>query len=241
MKRLINSVALLIILLFISHMGFAQGKTLSGEGSVVSKKIELSEITKIGLGIPAEVYLTQGNKQKIEIKGQQNIIDIIQTEVKNGGWEIKTADNVRLKNIEKIEIHITMKSIESLAVGGSGSISGTNQFGNIINLNLSIGGSGNIKLNVEAQEIASSIGGSGKISLSGKAESLKVSLSGSGNVNADGIEVNNCEVSSSGSGDVAIHVKNKLKVSLAGSGNVRYNGTPQISSTVVGSGKVYTM
>ncbi len=211
-------------------------QNIKGEGSAVSKNIDLPTITGIGLGIAADVYIKHGSTQKITIKGQQNIIDNIKTDVKGGSWNIEFKKQV--KNHDDIKIYITMNTIKDLSIGGSGSIDCEDKFTNLGDLNLSIGGSGDIKLNADAKDINCSIGGSGEIELEGSGDKLSISIGGSGDVEAFDMEVKECTISSAGSGDIKVNVANKLEASLVGSGDVTYKGSPKVSSSIVGSGDV---
>src|SRR5690606_20865911 len=149
---------------------------ITGTGIEVTKNIDLATITGIGLGINADVFIKQGAKQEITIKGQQNIIDNIKTKVTDGTWRIEFDKNVRKH--EKIEIRITLSELKSLAVGGSGEITGEGKFKNVNELDLSIGGSGEIDIDVEAKKITCSLGGSGEMELAGSCNDLSISLSG---------------------------------------------------------------
>jgi len=214
----------------------AQWAKIEGEGPVVTKTIELNEFHHLGLGISADVILTQGSKQEVRIKAQQNIIDNIKTKVKGNSWSIDFDENA--KDYKNITIYITLPTLESIAIGGSGNISTTNKFDNSDRMDISIGGSGDVSLDLTSKKVNISIGGSGKVDLDGKGESMNISIGGSGDVAAFNFEVNNCDVSSAGSGKIDVNVSDKLDVSLVGSGDVRYKGNPKVKSSIVGSGDV---
>ena len=213
--------ALLLCSAFTLQFAHAQwGKGIKGEGPIVKKEISLSAIEGIGLGISGTVYLTQGSSQKIEIEAQQNIIDNIKQEVKNGSWSINYHKNVN--GHDGVKIYVTLPNVKSLSIGGSGKILGQNSFNNLGNLALSIGGSGMIEL-------------------AGNAQNVKVSIGGSGSVKAGKLKTETCEVSIGGSGDCYVEVSESLKASVAGSGDVYYKGRPKVRSSIAGSGRVESM
>jgi len=218
--------------------GDISAQWVKGSGKIVSETIDMAKITGIGLGISGEVFVKQGSKQNIEIKGQKNIIDLIKKRPKGKTWSIEFERGVKVKNYESLEIYITLEELEGISIGGSGSVTGKGSFTNLDDLGISIGGSGDVKLDVEAREISCSIGGSGEVELSGEADELSVSIGGSGDVEAIDLKVKECTVSSAGSGSVNIDVSNLLEVSLVGSGDVKYKGKPKVKSSIVGSGDV---
>ncbi len=196
------------------------GNGVSGEGKKVTKTLDIDDFTGIGVSIGAEVHLRQGNKQKVEIKAQQNIIDLIDRDVRNGKWKVRLEKGTNLKRHDGIDVYITLPMIDELSVAGSGSITGETDFKNIDDLEVSIAGSGEVTLN-------------------GSGEDLEVSIAGSGDVDLAGFKVDDCEVSIAGSGDCEINVSGSLQVSIAGSGDVKYKGDPdKVKSSIAGSGDV---
>lgn len=234
MKKVNLFLPFLAICLFCLNCTEAQ---VRGQGSTVTETINMSKITAIGLGISANVYVKSGSSQKIEIIGQANIIDLLNKEPRGESWSIKFKKGTKVKNYDKLEIHVTLTELEALSIGGSGNIvcEGTFKSDDVA---LSIGGSGNIKLSIDADDLACSIGGSGDMELSGNADDIRISIAGSGDINAFDLKVESCSVSTAGSGDVEISVSSKLDVSLVGSGDVTYKGSPKVKKTIVGSGDV---
>lgn len=212
------------------------GKGVKGKGPIVTKTLDLSEISGIALGINAKVFLTQGNRQSVKVEAQENLIEILKTKVSGGTWKIGFHENV--SNHKTIKIYITLNTLEKVAVGGSGSIEGTNHFPNIDDLSVAVSGSGKVALDVEASEISSAVSGSGNIYLEGKANTHRIAVSGSGGVSAYDLESADCKVAISGSGDCELNVKNDLRATVSGSGDIYYKGNPNVRSKVSGSGDI---
>jgi hypothetical protein len=235
----------IILLSIFSFLAFAtikiNAQTVKGKGPIVSQRVNMTDISELNLGISANVYLTQGRTQSIEIKGQQNIIDLLNKESDGGKWNIEFPRNSKVSFDKKLEIHITLSTIETLNLGGSGSFYGQNKFKNLENVRFNIGGSGSIEFALEAEELVCNIGGSGNMDLEGSANSIEINLGGSGSIKAEDFSVAKAKVNSAGSGSVTIDVSNKLDVSLAGSGGVKYKGDPKIKQTIIGSGKVRSL
>jgi len=212
------------------------GKGIKGKGPMVTKTLDLSEISGIALGINAKVYLTQGNRQSVKIEAQENLIEILKTRVSGGTWKIGFHENV--SNHKTIKIHITLNTLDKVSVGGSGAIEGTNHFPNIDELDVAVSGSGKIALDVEATEINTAVSGSGKIYLEGSTNKHRIAVSGSGGISAYDLESADCKITISGSGDCKVNVRNDLRATVSGSGDVYYKGNPNIRSKVSGSGDI---
>ena len=115
---------------------------IQGEGDIVKQEITLDPIRGIDLRFSGNVILTQGSAQNIVLEGQQNILDNIRREVKNGFWDISFEKDVR--NAKNVTVHITLPSIEKLNLSGSGSIHSSNKFNGLQKLEINLAGSGGI-------------------------------------------------------------------------------------------------
>lgn len=210
--------------------------SIKGEGEVVKQEITLPAIDGISLEFSGDVVLTPGSTQKIVIEGQQNIIDNIRREVRDGTWRISFDKNV--KDAKPVIVYMTLPTIEDVVLSGSGSIRSTGKFSNLNDLEIAVSGSGDISLEIDAQETDLAISGSGGVKLSGSAKTLEIAISGSGDVNAADLVTSGCEISISGSGDAQVKVNGDLETAISGSGDVHYSGNASVKAKISGSGSV---
>ncbi len=227
---------------------------IKGIGNTITQEVIIENFDKIDMTIDADVVFIKGDVQKVEIEGQQNIIDNIKTKVKSGKWYIEYYKNV--SKHEPVTIYITIPEITEIIISGSGDIYSDDTF-DTDDLTLKIPGSGNIDLSVNSDDVDLSISGSGNIYLSADSEDVNVSISGSGNICLKGGTIKqdisisgsgdyNCfsffskktDVNISGSGSCEVLVQDDLFVRISGSGNVYYRGDPTINSVISGSGDV---
>ena len=238
--KAIQFYAIMVLALFVSSFSLnaqkSWGNKTDGKGPIISKDFDLDKFNSIGLGISGDLVLTQGSSQSVRIEAQANIIDLISTDVNRSDWNIKFTE--RVGNHKGITIYVTMQSLEELSLGGSGNITSTNKFKDLDDVDISLGGSGSISIDMVVKDLDVSLGGSGDINLGGSCNELEVSLAGSGSIKAFELSSKTCEVSATGSGNIDVSVKNALEVSLVGSGDVRYRGNPEVETTIMGSGSV---
>lgn len=212
-----------------------------GNGKVIEERKEVKDFTSVELAVPGNLFLTQGNEYSFLIKADEDLLKRIEVEVEGGRLKIRTPRglNFSFRN-EKVEVHITMPSIEGLAIAGSGNIEAVTPI-NAEGLKTSIAGSGNIKItNLIVASLSTSIAGSGDIILAGKgnATEVTINIAGSGDVLVHGIEFENASVSIAGSGNASVEAKENLKARVAGSGDILYKGNPLVDAKVSGSGKI---
>lgn len=212
---------------------------IDGKGPVVEKELQLSNFSGVSLNISADVYLKQGNTQSVRVSAQQNIIDLLETNVEDNIWKIKTEENI--DDHAPIKIYITVPRMTYVKLSGSGDIYTENTFtGNDV-VEVGISGSGDLRFKTTARSIQAAISGSGDIELDGSTEDLSISISGSGDIDAKELMSGNCEVRISGSGGAKVHATKNLNVRVSGSGDVYYKGSPNVQSRISGSGDLQTM
>lgn len=181
----------------------------------------LTGFTSIGLGMPIMVHVTQGD-YKVEVSGISDIDSKMKIEVKDKTLRINSSKKYKNKNWsnkDKIVVRVQMPTIKGLSVAGSGDISVDDRFENLGDLDISIGGSGDVRMQ-------------------GSAKMVAISVAGSGDVDAGDLKSAGCEISIAGSGDVVVGESKSLEISIAGSGDVSYKGEPQIKKSIAGSGDV---
>ncbi len=238
MKNILNILFICTLIGMSSTISCSQnwGNGEKGKGDIISKDLNLDNFTGVELAISGDVILTKGSSQKVRVEGQQNIIDLLNTDISNNTWKIGFDKNV--SDYKKLTIHITIPTLTTIGVSGSGSINSTNAFENLNNLDIFVSGSGNIKLDATAQSMKTRVSGSGNISLKGTSNSQDIKISGSGDVRAFNLKVDEASVIISGSGECELDVSKKLEVQISGSGDVTYKGSANTKSKITGSGDV---
>ncbi len=254
MKKSI-SLSIIVILLSINFVGCQGGIfAISGEGEIVTQQIDVSEFEAVELAGEFDVEISYGDGYEMKVEGHQNIIDRLELEYSNGDLEIKLKRG-NYRNID-MKIFLTVPTIDGVKLSGSGNIV-FNKFVNLGELNIKISGSGNIISNdtviaqttdfeisgsgdidfiLESEKVYSTISGSGNVNLTGVADSHEITISGSGSYNCFNFITENTNITISGSGDCSVFVNAILDISISGSGDVYYKGSPEISSTILGSG-----
>jgi len=199
------------------------------------------------------VYISHDTIYQVVVEAETNLIPHILTRVNGDKLIIDTKEsltthlpvNIYIKTpyVKYVELSgsglVSLDSLESdnlrLELDGSGDIRGQV---NCNDLYTDIDGSGNIALEATCFSIESRISGSGDISLLGKADKGEFKISGSGNINAFDFELKECKANISGSGDIYTNVSSMLDASISGSGSIYYIGNPQVIINISGSGSV---
>lgn len=237
MKNKISGFAYLLFIIGISISSCSIiNPCAEAEGEVVTREVMLDKFSKIELTGASKVSLRQGEPQLVRITATQNIIDLLNRDVKSDEWEIKFKRCI--ETAEDISIEITIPEIEELSVEGSGSIKGDGIISSNL-LELSVDGSGELDLTIDTKELESEINGSGDLKLKGNTKTHDIEINGSGDVEAYELTSDEATIEINGSGDVKVDVSYSLDVEVNGSGDVYYKGNvKKIDSDINGSGKL---
>lgn len=237
-----NRMALILGALLISSFTHAQwGKKIKGNGQMVTVERTTEAYDGISVSGWFDVDLVDGKEGEIILNGEENLLEHIRTEVKNGTLVIKVEKGVQLNPSRAnngIRITVPVEAINAVSFSGSGEITGKKAL-KAEDFTTSMSGSGDISLEIHTNTLTASMSGSGDIHLSGKAHYFEVSISGSGDIKAYDLDAQNVEATVSGSANIDITVRETLKARVSGSGDITYRGNPsKIDTKASGSGDI---
>lgn len=219
MKTKMNLLAILLLTGLIFNVSISDAQ-IRGNGNVISEERSVGTFTGIELDNSVDVFITKGNSNTIVVKADENLLPIISTKVSDGVLEISTKKS--FTRAEKLEVHVSMSSIDRINNSGSGNISCKGGIpGN--NLHIHINGSGDLEGDFDVKNMELKINGSGDAVISGVRGQLQIQISGSGDVEVEDLQLESCSLRIMGSGDV------QLKGSTA-SFNVRQNGSGDVNA-----------
>ena len=215
------------------------GARTVGSGKLASETRAVGGFHAVELAVHGTVDITQGDKEELVVEAEDNILPLVETEVKPDGTLFLT-----LKSNEDIETHkplsfkLSVKALDKMVLTGSGNIRVAGRLA-AESETIKLPGSGNITVdNLETGALTVLLEGSGNIKVGGGASSQQVRGDGSGTYAAAALKTATAKVAVDGSGDCKVRAEKTLEVSIAGSGEVSYHGHPELRQRVTGSGEV---
>jgi hypothetical protein len=191
---------------------------IQGSGKLASESRNVSGFTSINLQGSANVNVTFDGTESAVVEADDNILPFIETRVQNGQLVIATKPNVSFTTNNPVRVNVTMKSLDSLTLSGSGNIFVSGLSGDAIKISLP---------------------GSGNITVAGSANSVAITLGGSGMVTCKDLQAHTVNVNLSGSGNVSVFASESLDATIRGSGNIQYGGNPaKVNKSIPGSGNI---
>ena len=198
--------------------------SVKGNGKVVEEKRKAGKFDAIKVSRGMNVYISQGNENRILVKADENLLEFIETDIDNNTLKISTSQGIRKASSKKVFVTVReIKSIRSLA--GSNVFSETQL--NAKDLALSGSAGSNIKVDVNAENLDVSASAGSNVKISGNANSFVGKASAGSNIKAEDLKTTDCDVKTSSGANIWIHVSDELLANANSGGNIFYFGNPE--------------
>lgn len=209
--------------------------TIDGNGEVVNETRGVSSFDKIDISGGFEVLLNQGSEEKLELEIDKNLIDFIETKVKNNTLYISSKKPIG--NAESLRIYITVVNVDEIEASGAIELKNKGTY-KTDDLEIDISGAADVDLNLEVENLTMNMSGASETTLSGNANNFDIEISGAGDLDAKKLKTRNTTVDISGAGSAIVYAKKTLKIEVSGAGSVQYKGNPKIEKSISGAGSV---
>lgn len=236
MKKTITLLAFLFVT--ITNAQNWDKEKITGNGNQITITRTTESYDKISTAGSFNIELVSGKEGNITIKGDENIINHIVTEVNGNELKIYFEKNKSYNYKEQITILVPFEEISEISFIGSGKMITKNAI-TANSFEAKMAGSGDCYLEINAKKITAKIAGSGVLKISGTTDELEAKVAGSGDLNCAKLSTKNADVGVAGSGSLEVNCTNNLKAGVAGSGSIQYIGKPKfIEKNIVGSGDI---
>lgn len=211
---------------------------IKGNGEVTTDKRQVTGVSGLTVSGPMQVEVRVGTAASLEITGDSNLLNLVQTQVNGETQKIWIDDKFNSSN--PIRVVYTVPAMTELTSNGSGRLMVNGLNGG--NLTVRNYGSRSINLDGRVSRIDIVNTGSGSINALGLVSNdAKVSLQGSGSLNLGAVNGNELAVSTNGSGSV--HASGNVRNLIAqthGSGSLELSAVKSLSADLnsYGSGSV---
>jgi hypothetical protein len=226
MKNISQFIILVLFITGITVMSVANTgneNTITGNGNVVTQKrtIESFHALKVSGGI--DVILTQGIDISLQVEADENLLENIKTEVKNGVLNIYSEKNIR--NAKTMQIHLTFNKIDAITASGGCDITSKEKL-SFSSLQTDLSGGCDIKLEFKAENLMCKNSGGCDAYFKGEAAECSLNVSGGSDFKGSDFRVTNCKIVASGGSDVYVFVSGTLDAEASGACDVYYSGSP---------------
>ncbi len=220
------SIAILLGFLLTLNSGCSYGfDGIKGNGNVVKQERDIGSFSSIDVGGAFRVFLKQGDKEQLTVEADENLLDVIKTEVVGNTLKISTKEDIR--SPEKLNIYITFVTLKGLELSGACHLTSDNTF-NLDDIELDCSGATDVELKFSASKVEMDCSGASKIELFGTAEKVSLDLSGASQLDAIEFEAGDVDVDVSGASHGKMMVNGELSADVSGAASFKYKGDPKL-------------
>jgi hypothetical protein len=216
MKRLSTITVLLAALMFVSTGCKHFNHGIQGSGVRKTEKRDLGSFKTIDTSGVYETHVICQKAASFEIEGDDNILPLIKTEVRDG--ILFVSNDQRYRSDKAVVLRISLPELIRVSTHGAGEVE-------IIDFN--------------GDDLKLESTGAASINAAGKAKSLEVASTGAGDIKAQNLHAEKVSVRVTGAASVDVFASEQLDVTVSGAGSVNYGGNPKVvNKSVSGLGSV---
>jgi len=230
------AIALVLALLVTScnfDINFGDGK--KGNGVVTKEDRKISEdftVVKASEGL--DVFVTQSDELNILVEADENIIELIATDIKDGELRIHALENIGRATKK---IYVSLPEITALKSSSGADLIVQNKItAEKIELDASSGS--DLEIEVVASEIEADASSGADIKISGATNSLYADASSGADIKAKNLVTKRCNADASSGSDITVNVSESLIADASSGADIRYSGDPDVSTKKSVSGSV---
>ncbi|MFD2999817.1 head GIN domain-containing protein [Pontibacter toksunensis] len=208
---------------------------LRGNGNIQTQNRNVSDFKGINVSGGFAVEITQGNQESLRLEADENLLDNIKTEVRNGVLHIYNEDGVTTK--KGMKAYITLRELNSIDISGGVKVTGNSPFKTDA-LKMDMSGASNVKLDINTNKLEADMSGASKVELTGRADEVRMDMSGASKIEAADLQAKRMKVQASGASKVRVYATETLDIDASGATSVAYKGSPSITAETSSAAKI---
>ena len=222
MKTLIKLSAVLFLLVTTTSC-FLDG--VKGNRNVVTQQRKISsEFDAIDVSQGIDVYLTMDDNVSLSLEADENLHELILTEVNDGVLHIYTKKNIWSAKSRKV--FVTAKSINEIVATSGAEVRSENTI-QADDFKIRVTSGADVRLVLNVTDLICSTTSGSEARLKGKAENFIAKSTSGSAIKAQDLETETCTAKVTSGADVYVNVTNSLNAKATSGGDIKYVGNPK--------------
>jgi hypothetical protein len=206
------------------HFDFNLGVRGNGNVQTIERTLNGS-YDQIEVSRGLDVYLTQGDTESISVQADENLHDIIKTEIEGDVLKIYAEENISYSSAQKVMVSI--KDISKISASSGSDVYATNTL--IVDaLKLETASGSDMKLEIKANSVECSASSGSDLKLSGETTSFIANASSGSDINAGDLMAVTSRVKASSGADITVNTSKELYAKASSGADIRYLGNPEM-------------
>jgi len=198
-----------------------------GNGTVTTEKRPVDAFDAIRSEKGIDLYITQGNAYNLQIEADENLLEHITTQVRNGVLEISHTGNfIKSKGLKA---YVTVKTLQSVEISGGADVYTQNTL-KANELTCIARGGSDLKMDLDVNKLTLDLRSGSDASLSGRANTFRAEAHGGSDISAKALQTENCHIKAHGGSDASVHSTKEIAIEASGGSDVSYTGGAKVTS-----------
>lgn len=214
---------------------FGTNATVLASNETENRKVKEFSAIKVSAGI--DLYLKMGDSESVKIVADDDIIDEVVTEVKDGTLRIYMKKNnwFNWGGNKTRKAYVTVKELNVIHASSGSDVKSENTLkGESLDVRASSGSDVDIDIFYKDVSLDTSSGSDAR--LSGKVKTFKAEASSGSDIKAGDLESKICNVRASSGSDATVNVSDELYARASSGADIKYYGKPVIREVDESSG-----
>ncbi|NRR90614.1 DUF2807 domain-containing protein [Winogradskyella undariae] len=223
MTTLTRIITISIISVLLLSCNFSGG--VEGNGNVIKTDRTINQnINEIKISNALDLYITQSDNQALTVEADENLHDLIITEVVDGTLRIYTSENIGRSTLRKVTLNI--ETISKITATSGSDVYGNNTI-KVSSLELNSTSGADIKLNVKTEALNCHATSGSDIDVSGSTINLVASATSGSDIEASQLIAEIADVSVTSGADIDVYSTKVLTAHATSGGDIKYSGNPE--------------
>ncbi|WP_370478508.1 head GIN domain-containing protein [Tamlana flava] len=216
--------SILSLSLFSCNFDINLSSGVRGNGEVVTTERPVNEpFSTIKANEGLDVYLTQSDIEAIRVEADENLQDLILTEIENGVLKIHCKKQIGKATSKKV--NVSFKDISSIESTSGSDVYATNTItAEKLDLKSTSGSDMNLDVNTSILNCESTSGSD--MRLSGRTSKLIAEATSGSDIKAADLIADSSAVKATSGADITVNTKNSLTAKTSSGGDISYYGNP---------------
>lgn len=199
---------------------------VKGDRNVVTQDRNISsDFDAIHASHGIDVKLTMGSNVSLTLEADENLHDIIRTEVEDGVLRIYAEKNIY--SSKKRTVYVTANEIHKIKATSGSSVTSENTI-KAEDFIVKTTSGANVRLALDTESTSCSATSGSNIRLSGRTQKLDASSTSGANVMAKDLEAKICEARATSGSVMSVYASHELDAKATSGGNIRCSGDPEV-------------
>ncbi len=253
MKKTIIQFSALFFLTILSSCGLDMLNRIEGNNNVITIDRDIDEnFTKVRVSTGIELIIDQGNEVSLTVEADENLHEIIITEVEDGKLKIYTEKNI-WKSASK-KVYLTVNTLEELKASSGSSIKTSNVLNasnltvgsssgasvnleiKAVNLNSKTSSGASANLDVNATNVVSDSSSGSTMKIKGETSTHETNASSGSSINAYRLVSKNVTAKVSSGASISVYASENINGRASSGGSISFEGDPKTVNKNTSSG-----